>query len=224
MIYPEKCDISPSGKYLIYFASKYFSKDPTYKVFTAFSEPPKFTALTLWSHVADTWDGGGLFVDDSDTTIYFFSDPYHSLEYMQQAEPKHPNTLFKIDVRDLEDLRYPGGWVRVQNSSRLGKDSMYETPGISECIHQSKKYSLICKHFGYGVNPYTQFDRTKFYLKKLLDDTEIVLSDVSFARFDQNGRLIIVRHGQILAYDVSDDLLEPSLLIDLNNNKPPNFE
>jgi hypothetical protein len=59
-IYERRCDLSPNGKLLIYFASK--QKPPLF-TWTAISQPPYFTALALWPK-GDCWNGGGWFVTD----------------------------------------------------------------------------------------------------------------------------------------------------------------
>ena len=56
-IYERRCDLSPSGKLLVYFAAKH--KLP-YFSWTAVSKPPFLTALALWPK-GDCWGGGGLF-------------------------------------------------------------------------------------------------------------------------------------------------------------------
>ena len=56
-IYERRCDLSPDGKLLIYFAAKY--KLPLAS-WTAISKPPYLTALALWPK-GDGWGGGGLF-------------------------------------------------------------------------------------------------------------------------------------------------------------------
>ncbi len=56
-IYERRCDLSPSGELLAYFAAKY--RKPLYS-WTAISKPPYLTALALWPNVG-AWGGGGLF-------------------------------------------------------------------------------------------------------------------------------------------------------------------
>ncbi|HEV2836467.1 MAG TPA: hypothetical protein VGW58_14165 [Pyrinomonadaceae bacterium] len=56
-IYERRCDLSPDGKLLIYFAASH--KQPYYS-WTAISQPPFLTALALWPK-GDCWGGGGLF-------------------------------------------------------------------------------------------------------------------------------------------------------------------
>jgi len=62
-IYERRCDLSPSGELLLYFAAKY--KEPL-RSWTAISKPPYLTALALWPK-GDGWGGGGLF--DSELSV-----------------------------------------------------------------------------------------------------------------------------------------------------------
>lgn len=57
-IYERRCDLSPNGDLLLYFAANY--RKP-YRSWSAISRPPFLTALTLWPK-GDGWGGGGHFV------------------------------------------------------------------------------------------------------------------------------------------------------------------
>lgn len=59
-VYERRCDLSPSGELLAYFAA---SNRGPYGSWTAVSRPPYFTALALWPK-GDAWGGGGLFEDE----------------------------------------------------------------------------------------------------------------------------------------------------------------
>jgi hypothetical protein len=59
-VYERRCDVSPNGEFLLYFAAE--QKPPLYS-WTAISKPPYFTALALWPK-GDCWNGGGWFEDD----------------------------------------------------------------------------------------------------------------------------------------------------------------
>jgi len=56
-IYERRCDLSPEGDLLLYFAAKH--KAP-YGSWSAISRPPYLTALALWPK-GDCWGGGGHF-------------------------------------------------------------------------------------------------------------------------------------------------------------------
>jgi hypothetical protein len=56
-IYERRCDLTPEGDLLVYFAASF--RKPFYS-WTAISRPPYLTALALWPK-GDCWGGGGLF-------------------------------------------------------------------------------------------------------------------------------------------------------------------
>ena len=56
-IFERRCDLSPNGEYLLYFAASF--RPPVFS-WTALSRPPYLTALALWPK-GDAWGGGGLF-------------------------------------------------------------------------------------------------------------------------------------------------------------------
>jgi hypothetical protein len=64
-VYERRCDLSPSGKRLIYFAADY--KAP-YFSWTAVSRPPYLTAVALWPK-GDAWGGGGLFAREGEILL-----------------------------------------------------------------------------------------------------------------------------------------------------------
>jgi hypothetical protein len=57
-IYERRCDLTPEGDMLLYFAANW--KKP-YQSWSAISRPPYLTALALWPK-GDGWGGGGQFV------------------------------------------------------------------------------------------------------------------------------------------------------------------
>ena len=63
-IYERRCDLSPKGDMLLYFAANW--REP-YQSWSAISRPPFLTALALWPK-GDGWGGGGLFAS-SDSVL-----------------------------------------------------------------------------------------------------------------------------------------------------------
>jgi hypothetical protein len=119
-IYERRCDLSPSGKRLIYFAANY--KKP-YFSWSAVSRPPFLGALALWPK-GDGWGGGGLFAKENTILLN------HRAEEMQLAEGfKLPRNVHIqpfgespgwgedspiVDVRLSRD-----GWRRVQEGKAV---------------------------------------------------------------------------------------------------------
>jgi hypothetical protein len=88
-IYERRCDLSPSGKRLIYFAAKY--KGP-YATWTAVSRPPYLAAVALWPK-GDAWGGGGLFAKEKEIMLN------HRPTEMNMAEGFHLPKF--VDIKPL---------------------------------------------------------------------------------------------------------------------------
>jgi len=64
-----KFAISPSGKYVVYFAADWSREREVGPTWTAVSRPPYFTALALWKEQS-TWGGGGIFISDNHLALH----------------------------------------------------------------------------------------------------------------------------------------------------------
>ncbi|MEM9244371.1 MAG: hypothetical protein AAGA67_01305 [Cyanobacteria bacterium P01_F01_bin.153] len=81
-IYERRSDISPHGKYLIYFALNGRWSSPTGGSWTAISRAPWLRAITLLGK-GDGWHGGGLFLDN---WSYWLNDGYGHKVMRQSSE------------------------------------------------------------------------------------------------------------------------------------------
>ena len=61
-VYERRCDLSPDGTLLVYFAA---DSRRSIGSWTAISRPPFFTAIALWPKGGNCWGGGGLFASDT---------------------------------------------------------------------------------------------------------------------------------------------------------------
>ena len=68
-VYERRSDLSPDGKFLIYFASNY---GRNLQAWTAISRAPYMKAIALFAK-GDAWHGGGLFTGDN---TYWLNDGY----------------------------------------------------------------------------------------------------------------------------------------------------
>jgi hypothetical protein len=100
-VYPLRCDLSPDGELLCYFAANYRAP---YATWTAVSRPPYFTALALWPK-GDAWGGGGLFDSSMRLRLNHRREPYHRKNEMALADG------FKLPKRfAVEPLWEHAGW------------------------------------------------------------------------------------------------------------------
>ena len=68
-VYAERCDLSPNGKLLLYFALQGRKFGTSYRgAYSAVSRSPWLTALSLWPH-GDTWGGGGRFTSNGHVAL-----------------------------------------------------------------------------------------------------------------------------------------------------------
>ena len=68
-IYPEKCDLSPHGRLLLYFVQHGSRTGTSYSsAYTAVSRVPWMEALVLWPE-GNTWGGGGRFLSSAHVAL-----------------------------------------------------------------------------------------------------------------------------------------------------------
>ncbi len=90
-IYGRRCDLSPDGRHLIYFAMNGKWDSEAKGSWTAISRAPYLKAIGLWAK-GDCWDGGGLFVD---SRTYWLNGRYG------QQTIREPHNLLRTE-------RHPG--------------------------------------------------------------------------------------------------------------------
>ena len=113
-IYERRCDLSPSGDKLIYFAATY--KEPLMS-WTALSKPPWLTAIALWPK-GDGWNGGGFFNTDTDLVL---NHPQDQSELQPDSDLGDVRVTGHAPYRGEDDTVYHhllrrGGWVFTQEA------------------------------------------------------------------------------------------------------------
>ena len=204
-IYEEKCDLSPNGNSLVYFASKYGDRQTNSEIsstWTAMSRPPYFTAIGLWPNGGTTYGGGGIWSDDATLLLN------HTLI------KSHPELISKgISVVSLPVEQ---GDLRTIFERRLNRDGWKR---IQEGRHKSGQPEIWERSFP-APDTSILFERSvaarkwKFYLKQKNDALEIV--NAQWVDQDHHGRLIVVMGGKIFATGRKDKK------IDVGNLHPAN--
>lgn len=114
-IYERRCDLSPDGKHLIYFAMNGRWKGQAKGAWTAISRAPYLKALDLFAK-GDCWHGGGLFLSDRS---FWRNDGYgheeikktSKLNHLPVGQPKAyfggecPNVYYNRLIRDGWTMR-----------------------------------------------------------------------------------------------------------------------
>lgn len=93
-IYERRADISPDGKYLIYFAMNGKWGSETRGSWTVISRVPWLKAIELYSK-GDCYEGGGLFLNNN---TYWLNDRYfHPKCIMQKSSEVHRDETFAFE-------------------------------------------------------------------------------------------------------------------------------
>jgi len=126
-IYERRCDLSPSGDRLVYFAASYRAP---YQTWTAVSRPPYFTALALWPK-GDAWGGGGLFSSENELLLNhtsfqmaladgFVAPGTLRIGTLQSAGRGEDSPIFEQrSRRDGWELVQQGTWLEQKGAARL---------------------------------------------------------------------------------------------------------
>jgi hypothetical protein len=225
-IYDRRCDLSPDGSLLIYFASKFNARtlrDPGYTyAWTAISKPPYFTALALWPK-GDCWHGGGLF----ETARWVWLN--HKPE-VAKPHPNHkPKRLQIVPNPEAHGEDGPvwhrrmerDGWSLVQTGSYRPRKDGWETERAEIWERRSPRGGVLLRrrldaiNFRKAGGPYVESFRLTSPTGAKTD-----LPNVSWADWDQRGRLVFARGGMLYAGEFEEHNVVERLLVDLNGNTP----
>jgi hypothetical protein len=218
--YIDRCDLSPDGAFLVYFAMG--NGSPLY-AWTAIARPPWLKALALWAQ-NDTWSGGGLWLAKDQ----LFLGIGGSLDV--RPEDTSPAALGIRLARSLPDR----GTGKHLAHWRLARDGWRRVKPLERERHDRKQGFLIDHDPGWVIQPTPQhpalrlfyhgyyFGRGPVYTYALDGYPALIGDDVGWAGWDQQGRLIMARAGVVERYTLADlARSEPSLRYDLNAMTAP---
>ena len=213
-IYERRCDLSPDGRYFLYFAMNGKWKTETRGSWTAISIVPCLKAIGLWPK-GDTWQGGGLFIDNQS---YWINDRF-------QGEPlRVPTDLRQVSHYDGEGIygsECPGVYyLRLQRDGWTLAAEPEED--VRDQVHAFLKpigQGWTLRKFAHStMNP--PKGRGCYY-----DDHEVVrvdtgeviqLQDCDWADVD-GTRLVYSKRGRLLATEMTPNgPRAPKTLVDLN--------
>jgi hypothetical protein len=224
-IYERRCDLSPDGSLLVYFAQKITArsiKDTEYTyAWTAVSKPPYLTALALWPK-GDCWNGGGLFQTNKALVLY------HTGKVAAHPEHKPPGWLhisFSNCGRGEDDPLFShrierDGWKLKQEwkLENLGHPKWYRTcqAEVLEKPSRNRKFTLRLERSIHRLN-YAE----EFSVMHGERSIRTPIARASWADWDHNGRLVFCRDGRVITTRLdSNGLGLETVLADFNASKP----
>jgi hypothetical protein len=199
-IYERRCDLSPKGTLLIYFAATY--KRPLFS-WTAVSKPPWLTAVALWPK-GDGWNGGGRFLDDY--SIH--------LDHGPGDEAPHPDFVSgcrKLRIVSLARQRGEdapvwhanlerGGWVCVSDGvwGEYGDTKEFSWKALAPEIWQKPhpQSALMLQMLIEGISQ----DNGPWYVvrHRVVDKSQSTVLDLGlndWAEWDAQGNLLFAKDG-----------------------------
>ncbi len=225
-VYERRCDLSPDGSLLVYFAATYRQPYPTY---TVVSRPPYFTALALFPK-DDAWGGGGLFSGPRRLLLNHRAPaemklaPGFRLPKRLSVEPLGERSGGGEDS-PIEDMRRErDGWRLVQEGGehKHGRAAPlwieYDPPRVHARHHpRSKDIRLEVRLAGIkeAAGPWYVHDHAVVAHGRQIE----VYAHSDWADWDTNGDLLLARDGALwrASVDVRTGVVGAlTQLIDLN--------
>lgn len=220
-IYEKRCDLSPDGTLLIYFAQKMQKGgfDPTYSyAWTAISRLPYLTALALWPNGC-CWGGGGLFLSDKEVW----------LNQREDATVPHPD--HRPQGLTISHDGGGGGEDDPIHALRLDRDGWRHTQkwrgGLRGQGYVTDAPDIRRKQNPHGWQKLTRtttvsgFESRDGYSVRYAEGNDQRLEGATWADWDQRGRLVYVREGRLFGLVITaDGLGGEQELADFNGNRP----
>jgi hypothetical protein len=223
----KRCDLSPDGSLLVYFASKYGQPDVTYRdTWTAVSRPPWLTALALWPK-GDSWNGGGLFSSNTALWVNHDTDSAEPHEHHRPPPTLDVSTEPRGQGEDylIYSLRLArDGWVMRQQLEGHPRESI---PGFPIPV------GFVSTQPELWERPIPGTDRSLRMIEERTDYTlrtgyEIVgpsvtltLTDAAWAEVDPGRGVVFASAGTLFRIPPdADDVTEARPLVDLTDHHP----
>ncbi|HJZ84075.1 MAG TPA: hypothetical protein VKN99_02850 [Polyangia bacterium] len=224
-LYERRCDLSPDGSLLIYFAAKHGGarrRDPRYTyAWTAISKPPWLSALALWPK-GDCWHGGGLFLSARSLWLNHRPEvarahPDHKPKGLRvvanpEAYGEDEPVYWRRLARDGWVLSQPGHYVHVRGSWKTERPLIWSRRRGVWNLHMVQ----LAIDFARAGGP-----RVLEYRLTHPSGRALALDADGWADWDATGRLVYVRRGRLYAAELDAHAgLRESELADLSAAVP----
>jgi len=236
------CDVSPSGKYLIYFVDHFEHTNSR----TVISRPPFWTALTAWEHGDSLFgNGGGLFADEKIVILNLHSEiptdkyPIPPDLTIHPFQSQKEYNLWKGHINLIHEQRLEmNGWTEhndvdfvqketAQTAAKKNSDDwIKKDPKSADPINPKLWKKSISNNTSLYMITFYHFEHRKnfdtFYLVR---KKEIIkLNGITWADVDNRNRIIATKEGKLysskISSDGSVDYINLQVVHDLNSQTP----
>ncbi len=229
-IYERRCDLSPDGELLLYFAANH---RPPYGSWSAISKPPYLTALALWPQ-GDTYGGGGHFIAGNRIALNCYCNEISLANGFSLPKPLRVEHFSERPVWQNDDAVWSGrlrrdGWTAVsyptKSKDEFGSRVLWE-PDPPIKWHKPnpkfpKRYILEMSVIGIGEKdgPWYLTEHSVIDADRRVEK----LGRTEWADWSQNGDLLFSMGGALYRGRCHDGTLMPleeaSMLADFSGLK-----
>ena len=216
-IYERRCDLSPDGKYLGYFAATY--KEPLLS-WTAISKPPYLTALALWPK-GDGWGGGGLFKNQQEFLLNHKPDEEDLHADFSLPKNLNINSFGEYAGHGEDDpihhtrlLR--DGWIMKSKGKKavpkFNTDVTWDyskDPVIYEKVNKNNSLKLQMQIKGLHKRGGSWY-LIDHFLYNNKNNSPLSLTDTDWADWDHNGDLVYAQDGKLFRVKIESASIESS--------------
>lgn len=213
-IYEHSCDLSPDGKYFLYFAYNGQGHTETKGSWTAVSFAPYLKAISIWGN-GSAWSGGGLFLDNRRYWVRHWGG------HLLIRSTTYASKLTLVDAGALEELQ-PGITSHYLHRVRDGWERVQIPKSRCDIFEKSLPHGWRIRRLHGAGGPLmsdlarrgTQHDEYRL----VSPDAEAAFPDWSWADWDHiQNRLVWASRGKLFAASVTPSGLgEAKELYDFN--------
>ena len=234
-IYERRCDLSPDGDLLIYFAAKH---RPPFGSWTAVSHPPYFTALALWPK-GDCWGGGGLFDASNRVALNHWPNQMQiadgfRLSKGMQVRPFGARPGWGEDFPIWSVRMKREGWTCTSEGEVRKRELTegisweYDPPITWQRPHPIAQKSLLLEMQIHGIHESNGSWYVIRYCVRRESEKSDNLGRTDWADWDNNGDLLFSQAGALFRCPFHNGALAPSeeaaQLADFSANRFENVE
>jgi hypothetical protein len=216
-VYPQRCDLSPDGRWLAYFTLKPSSRWEAGSTYVAISRLPWFTALAAWG-TDGTWTRGLRFVENRDRW---------SVSVPDKGDASPVRSRFGLEVRRAEtfSIERDRGWAETEDTPpRSGDDHWDERRAPRVTLRKpspggAEEALLVGGRFA-AFRDSRNDDPEVWYAIERAGEL-VTLDGVQWADWDRRGRLLVATTEGRLQVRVGD-VTETGVVwqIDLSGDEP----
>jgi hypothetical protein len=221
-VYERRCDLSPDGSLLIYFAMDARWESETKGAWTGVSRLPYWTALTLWPK-GDCWNGGGLFIDQR-TLWVNCGEGGAGGEPLGGRGPRDIEVVGKHPYMPMPGAECYGVYFPrlVREGWDMGKFVMVDARTTKVTWSKARDgVTLVKQSVGQAAvgseGKGTYYDT---YERVGRDGRGRAMEGVEWADFDQRGRLVFARGGKLWRGRERGAEWVEEMVVDLNDGVP----